>query len=61
MENPNFIQSNLTLMKEKNTENVLSIKEPEKFLKDNFKEDINLLLDNLENGNNKEERIEARI
>jgi hypothetical protein len=54
LEVPNFIQSKETLLNEKKNEN-----EPRRFLLDNFTNDANMLLNNLENKNDKNEKISS--
>lgn len=62
LEVPNFIQHKETLLNGKNHKSHFSLKErePQKFLKDSFSKDANMLLDNLENKKDKAERIAAR-
>ena len=62
LETPNFIQSKENLLNNMRMKNNFTIKEnePQKFLKDNFNKDVNLLLDNLENKKDKSERISVR-
>ena len=62
MEVPTFMQSKESKLKDLSFNNNFSVKEnePQKFLKDNFNHDVNLLLDNLENKKDKSERITVR-
>jgi hypothetical protein len=60
LEIPNFIQSKETLMKNaKKINNEFTETEPQKFFKDNFSKDADMLLHNLENKADKAERIAA--
>lgn len=60
LEIPNFIQSKETLMKKgKKMNTEFTEIEPQKFFKDNFSKDADMLLHNLENKTDKAERIAA--
>lgn len=55
VEHPSFVQSKENKMAEENFGT--TDKNPQKFLKDSFSKDVNLMLDNLENKKDKAERI----